>query len=76
MSYNEFSGGGHFWGTEMNEHGFMGFVDKWWIFWHRIGTALSIICFILAIVTSFVAFVFGKETFNANRARHQNRQYS
>ena len=61
MSYNELSGGGKFWNEKMNETGFMGFVDKWWIFWNRVGVVFAIVCLIISIISSILVILMGKE---------------
>ena len=76
MSYDELSGGGKFWSEKMNETGFMGFVDRWWIFWNRVGTVLAIVFLIISIITSIIVIFMGKETFNTSMSRHQNKKYN
>lgn len=55
------SGNYKLWSTDMNKDGFMGFVDKWWIFWNRIGVIIALIGLTLSILTSIVAIVTGKQ---------------
>lgn len=77
MSYNStLNGGAEFWSEKMNNKGFMGFVDKWWIFWTRIGTIISIVLLIISIVISAITIFTGKESFYTGRLRHQNRRYN
>lgn len=76
MSYNNaLNGGGKFWNEKMNDSGFMGFVDKWWIFWNRVGVVLAIVLLIISIIVSIIAIFTGKESFSTSRLRHQNRKY-
>lgn len=78
MSYNDTLNGGDdkLWNEKMNDSGFMGFVDRWWIFWNRVGTILSIILLIITILVSIVVICKGKESFDTSRLRHQNRKYN
>lgn len=77
MSYDDtLNGGGKLWNEKMNDSGFMGFVDKWWIFWNRVGTILAIVLLIISIVVSIIAIFTGKEAFNMSRLRNQNRRYN
>lgn len=64
------------WNERMNEKGFMGFVDRWWIFWNRVGGIISIIFIIAALVTAIAAIFVSKEPYGTSRLRHQNRRYS
>ena len=77
MSYSgSLNGGVELWSEKMNEKGFMGFVDKWWIFWSRIGTIISMVLLIVAIIVSVYTIFIGKESFNTSRLRYQNKRYS
>lgn len=80
MKYFPFGGGccccGTFWGTELNESGFMGFVDKWWILMNRICAILSIVCLCVLVVEGLEVVVLGKkEGFYTSRLRHLNKRY-
>ena len=70
------NGGGKFWNEKMNDEGFMGFVDKWWIFWNRVGVVLAIVLLIISIIVSVITIFAGKESFNTSRLRNQNRRYN
>lgn len=76
MDYYSEIDGGVLWGTQMNDHGFMGFVDKWWIFWSRIGAIFGVIGFFIALITlilSIVGIIGGKESYSygaVSRLRH------
>lgn len=76
MSYDELSGGGKFWNAKINETGFMGFVDKWWIFWNRVGVSFAIVFLIISIISSILVILTGKESFKTSRLRHQNKKYN
>ena len=56
MNYESIEGG-VLWGTKMNKSGIMGFVDKWWIFWSRVGAIFGFIGFILAVISIIIAVV-------------------
>lgn len=60
------NGAGPFWGTEMNNAGFMGFVDKVWILLNRIFVILVIITIILTIVLAIVGYQPVKTMFTAS----------
>lgn len=89
----EYSGmgmsGGVIWSEKMNSKGFMGFVDKLWIFCKRINTILAIFITILMII-AVIAYVLymrknggdngenGSESFDSlgtTRLRHLNKKY-
>ena len=71
------SGSGKFWSSKLNDDGFMGLVDKWWLFWKRVNTIIAFICFILTVVVVIVVLCVGnKEGFNTSRLRHQNKRYT
>lgn len=55
------SGNYKLWSTEMNTEGFMGFVDKWWIFWNRVGVIIALVGLTLSIVTSLLTILQGKK---------------
>lgn len=78
MSYDDdtLNGGGKFWSEKMNDEGFMGFVDKWWIFWNRVGTVMVIVLLIVSILVSIFTISKGTESFGTSRLRHQNRRYT
>ena len=78
MSYNNsLHGSNKFWNADMNDSGFMGFVDKWWIFWSRIGTIMMFVFLIPIIIISIVVIAMGsKESFGTSRLRYQNRRYN
>lgn len=79
MSYDYMllDGGGKFWGTQINETGFMGFVDKWWLFWSRVNTILFFIFFIPMIIISIISLASGggKESFITDKLRQLKNKY-
>lgn len=64
------------WNERLNSDGFMGFIDRWWIFWNRIGTILSFVALIAIIIIKLMPC--GKEQYKVNastsRLRHQNKR--
>ena len=64
------------WNERLNSDGFMGFIDRWWIFWNRIGTILSFVALIAIIIIKLIRC--GKEQYKVNastsRLRHQNKR--
>ena len=69
--------GGVLWSSKINDDGFMGFVDKWWMFWNRVSVIVLIVCLCVSAVSSLIAlFIETKETFYTSRLRHQNKRYT
>lgn len=64
-------GSGTLWGTEMNQRGFMGFVDKSWIFTQRIGIILCICAVVISIVTVIALSIKIKEGYDLSMSRQQ-----
>lgn len=64
------------WNERLNSDGFMGFIDRWWIFWNRIGTILSFVALIAIIIIKLIRCSKEQYKFNAStsRLRHQNRR--
>lgn len=64
------------WNERLNSDGFMGFIDRWWIFWNRIGTILSFVALIAIIIIKLIRC--SKEQYKVNastsRLRHQNKR--
>ena len=81
------SGSAYVWSEKMNSTGFMGFVDKLWIFCKRINTILAIFITILMIIALIAVLCVrmknggengGSESFDSlgtTRMRHSNKKY-
>ena len=61
----------HVWGTEMNTQGFMGFVDKLWIFLQRMYMIMSVVLLVVLVINSLLLADTVQETYSARTRRRR-----
>lgn len=49
--------GRNIWDTRIHDKGFLGFVDRFWLFWTRVSTILIIFSIIVSLIVTFVTWV-------------------